>query len=138
MKMSSFRPIAYLYYHIGAITRSNFARTARSVAAVAALCNEKQLRAHSALSRGSRRDCRKRVRWALANKFARPSDSFSLLLLVAYAKAGDGNRTRDLLTTNEVRYRLCHASNTKQLLLKQQQEIYYTVVSVSRREDCSP
>ena len=25
-------------------------------------------------------------------------------------KADDGNRTRDLLTTNEVRYRLCHIS----------------------------
>ena len=27
-----------------------------------------------------------------------------------FSKASDGNRTRDLLTTNEVRYRLCHAS----------------------------
>ena len=26
------------------------------------------------------------------------------------SKASDGNRTRDLFTTNEVRYRLCHAS----------------------------
>ena len=25
-------------------------------------------------------------------------------------RADDGNRTRDLLTTNEVRYRLCHIS----------------------------
>ena len=25
-------------------------------------------------------------------------------------QADDGNRTRDLLTTNEVRYRLCHIS----------------------------
>lgn len=28
----------------------------------------------------------------------------------SFLKASDGNRTRDLLTTNEVRYRLCHAS----------------------------
>ena len=27
-----------------------------------------------------------------------------------FRRASDGNRTRDLLTTNEVRYRLCHAS----------------------------
>ena len=27
-------------------------------------------------------------------------------------KASDGNRTRDLLTTNEVRYHLCHASKS--------------------------
>lgn len=29
---------------------------------------------------------------------------------ILIAKASDGNRTRDLFTTNEVRYRLCHAS----------------------------
>lgn len=27
-----------------------------------------------------------------------------------HIKASDGNRTRDLFTTNEVRYHLCHAS----------------------------
>ncbi len=30
--------------------------------------------------------------------------------LRTFLRAGDGTRTRDLLTTNEVRYRLCHAS----------------------------
>ena len=32
-------------------------------------------------------------------------------------KASDGNRTRDLLTTNEVRYRLCHASKLYPLMV---------------------
>lgn len=31
---------------------------------------------------------------------------------VSGSKATDGNRTRDLLTTNEVRYLLCHSSRT--------------------------
>ena len=33
-----------------------------------------------------------------------------------YPKAVDGNRTRDLITTNDVRYRLCHNSNVINLI----------------------
>lgn len=36
--------------------------------------------------------------------------TFTVFFVIFYAKASDGNRTRDLFTTNEVRYRLCHAS----------------------------
>ena len=32
-------------------------------------------------------------------------------------RADDGNRTRDLLTTNEVRYRLCHISLSTRCIL---------------------
>ena len=34
---------------------------------------------------------------------------------VSGSKATDGNRTRDLLTTNEVRYLLCHGSLLRNL-----------------------
>lgn len=36
--------------------------------------------------------------------------TFIFLFTFLFVKASDGNRTRDLFTTNEVRYRLCHAS----------------------------
>ena len=39
-----------------------------------------------------------------------PVISVSLILPEVSRKADDGTRTRDLLTTNEVRYHLCHIS----------------------------
>ena len=39
-----------------------------------------------------------------------PVISVSLILPGGSRKADDGTRTRDLLTTNEVRYHLCHIS----------------------------
>ncbi len=117
--------------------RSNFARLWRAQSRQSPLfayaTREATSRAFGARGRGSRRSLlmqlEKQPRAPLARSVAavaatkekepcilwrinspRIQGSFSLLLLVAYAKAGDGNRTRDLLTTNEVRYRLCHAS----------------------------
>ena len=44
------------------------------------------------------------------------TEAYVLFVMLPFFKASDGNRTRDLLTTNEVRYRLCHASLSLRLV----------------------
>ena len=46
-------------------------------------------------------------------------------------RAEDGTRTRDLLTTNEVRYRLCHFS----LSVRRREIYYYTKGVLSSKEN---
>ena len=54
-----------------------------------------------------------------------PVISVSLILPEVSRKADDGTRTRDLLTTNEVRYHLCHISLFAELYFARHALLYY-------------
>lgn len=50
----------------------------------------------------------------IKTRFVQTAKKRKLLIIQELLRADDGTRTRDLLTTNEVRYHLCHISLPQQ------------------------